>query len=332
MTTQQGGLYRIPGREATANHLYAAVDLGSNTFRLLIASVNNGRCQPLCKEMQTVRLGEALHSTGLIGDQALRRATETLTGFRTLLDRHQPCAVRVCGTAALRAAANREQFLRQATAILGTRAEIIAGEEEARLSASGALAAMQKPVPQPVLLADVGGGSSELMHAAATASGPEIKQTVSLPLGAVTLSETFLHGGLAATDELTAMSAHIEKVLRPALAAMEPLPKSLLGIGGTATALAALDGNLREYDSTRVQDYQLPLASLSGMLTRLSRLQATERNRLPGLGDGRGEIVLGGLMILLTLLRMLPSPALTVSDGGLLEGILLSAAAADRTC
>jgi len=327
MTTQQGGLYRIPEREATANHLYGAVDLGSNTFRLLITRIQDGHCQPLLKEMRTVRLGEALHRTGMISDQAIDRGTKVLTDFKALLDWQQLKAVRVCGTAALRMAANSEQFLQQATTILGTGVEVIEGEQEARLSAIGAFAAMKKEVPQPSLLTDIGGGSSELMLTAATQTTPEIVTTVSLPLGAVTLSETFLHGELPATEELAAMATHIESVLDPALTAMRPLPATLLGIGGTATALAALDCNLSAYDSDRVQDYRLSLTSLTDMLARLSRLTGKERNQLPGLADGRGEIIIGGLMILITLLKRVSCTALIVSDGGLLEGIALSAAA-----
>lgn len=326
MITQQGGLYRIPGREATANHLYGAVDLGSNTFRLLLGRVRNGRCETLLKKMHTVRLGEALHHTGRISDQAISRGLDALTEFRTLLDRHQPKVVRVCGTAALRTADNREQFLQQATAILGTEAEVITGEEEARLSGIGALAAMKNMPQQPVLLADIGGGSSELLIAVVTPAGPAIKTTVSLPLGAVTLSETFLGAARPSANELAAMAAGVETALIPAMATMVPLPAMILGIGGTATALAALDCNLSAYDSDRIQDYRLTRASLEGMLTRLTRLSAPERNGLPGLQHGRGEIIIGGLMILQTLVKMLSCPAVTVSDGGLLEGILLNTA------
>jgi len=330
MSTQQGGLYRIPDREATANHLYGAVDLGSNTFRLLIGGVKNGRCQTLLKKMHTVRLGEALHRTGRISDQAINRGHDALTDFRTLLDRHQPDAVRICGTAALRTATNREQFLQQAATILGTSAKVIDGEQEAYLSGIGAFAAMKQTPAEPILLADIGGSSSELLIATATSATPAIKTTVSLPLGAVTLSETFLHATLPSANELAAMSAHIKAAISPAMAAMAPLPAMLCGIGGTATALAALDCNLNAYDSGQIQDYQLPLVNLEGLLTRLSRLSGPERNQLPGLHDGRGEIIIGGLMIILNVLKILSCPVLTVSDGGLLEGILLSVAA-DRS-
>ena len=326
MITKPDRLYRIPASEATANRLYAGVDLGSNTFRLIIARLHDGRIEPVVKQLHAVRLGEALHRTGRLSEQAIRRALATLAGYRALLDRHRPTAVRICGTAALRAAANREEFLREAAVILGQAAEVIDGEEEARLSGIGAYAAMRARTPEPLLLADVGGGSSELLVATDSPNGPVITASVSLPLGAVHLSESFLHAEPPAARELAAMAAHIDEVMIPALAAMAPLPKTVVGIGGTATALAALDCNLSVYDGDRIQDHRLAGDTLDAILARLCHLTGTERNRLPGLGDGRGEIILGGLMIFLSLLKALPAPRLTVSDGGLLEGILLSAA------
>ncbi|MDH3454416.1 MAG: hypothetical protein OEL80_04655, partial [Desulfuromonadales bacterium] len=153
-----------------------------------------------------------------------------------------------------------------------------------------------------------------------------IKTSVSLPLGAVTLSENFLQAQRPLAAELAKMAAHIKSVLAPALATMTPTPHAAIGIGGTATALAALACNLHEYDSDRIQDYRLSRASLEAIGERLNCLSGEERNRLPGLSHGRGEIIIGGLMIIKTLLEILAYQQITVSDGGLLEGILLSIA------
>ncbi len=326
MTCKQGELYRIPQREATANHLYGAVDLGSNTFRLLIGRIENGQIIPLLKKMHTVRLGADLHRTGEISKQAGKRAVAALTEFRELLDLHQPHAVRVCGTAALRTATNRQQFLNEAATILGIKAEVIDGEQEAFLSSAGAFTAMHKQSTGTMLLADIGGGSSELITATATTiDGLKINSTISLPLGAVNLSETYLHAAIPVKNELLAMSKRVETIIIPTVATMATPPPTVIGIGGTATALAALDCNLNTYDSHRIQDHQLSMAKLTRILAKLSHLSGSDRNQLPGLGQGRGEIIIGGLIILITLLKVLSAPALTVSDGGLLEGILLSA-------
>ena len=326
MISKQGKLYRIQDGEATANHLYGAIDLGSNTFRLLIGEVRNGHCTPRVKQLHNVRIGEALHRTGQINDQAMERATNVLTEFKAVINRHQPIAVRVCGTAALRIATNRDQLLKHAENILGIKAEVIEGRQEAHLSGFGAFACMKKKPTSPVLLADIGGGSSELMIATPTDTKPEITKPTSIPLGAVNMSELFLSSAKPTKNELSNMASHIEAVMAPAITAMNGIPNTMVGIGGTATALAALDCNLSTYDSERIQDHKIPQDNLAALLTKLGCLIAADRNKLPGLANGRGEIIIGGLMIFITLLKHVSCPQLTVSDGGLLEGILLSIA------
>lgn len=326
--SKQSGLYRIKRREATANRLYGAIDLGSNTFRLLIGEVFDHGLKPLVKLMHTVRLGEGLSRTGRINDQAMSSALEALKDFKAAIDRHQPQAVRVCGTAALRTATNRDLFLTQANKVLGVEIEIIDGEQEANLSGSGALSTIKTMPACPVLLADVGGGSSELILSAD--SNWEITKSISLPLGAVHLSETYLLAALPQANELSAMSGHIEEALAESVAALTKLPKTVVGIGGAATALAALDCNLTEYNSEAIQDYVLSKGKLELLLNKLAKLTAAERNQLPGMAGGRGEIIIGGLMIFIALLKLLPFTHLSVSDGGLPEGILLSIACKDE--
>lgn len=328
MTEDQARIYRIPEREAMAIPR-AAVDLGSNTFRLLVGSVADGQVIPLTRQLATVRLGESLHRTGLIGETALARARDTLAAFRETIHRYAPGSVRAVGTAALRAAANRDFFLAEAAAALGTPVEVIDGRQEALLSATGAIAAMGRQKPGAIWLADVGGGSSELIRAelASPALPPgrrlAISSVHSLPMGAVNLTETFLRLPIAAAEELAALAGHIETAFTQALA--PPIaPARLVAIGGTATALAALDCGMTVYDGRRIQNHQLTAERLDAILARLGGLTAGQRNLLPGLDQGRGEIILGGLMIFRHLLKALGGAEMTVSDGGLPEGLLLS--------
>ncbi len=327
MSDYQERLYRIPDREATAIPRRAAVDLGSNTFRLLIGTVVNGRVHPLVRELMPVRLGESLATTGAIGEAALARAREALAAMAHTLRRHDVATVRACGTAALRMATNRDRFLAEAATILGQAVEVIDGHEEARLSCAGALAAMSTLPAGPLWLADVGGGSSELIRLTPEVSKPlpRITAVHSLPLGAVSLSETFLRAPLTTAAELADLAARVDTALAPVLAGESPAA-ALVAIGGTATALAALDCGLTAYEPSRIQDYRLSSGRLDELLDRLAGLTAAERNRLPGLGQGRGEIVIGGLVVLRRLLARLAFEALTVSDGGLPEGILLAGA------
>lgn len=294
--------------------IHAAIDLGSNSFRLLIATLQpNGAIQPLTKELITVRLGENLHATGCLRPEAMERGLGALASLAELLRAHQPYRLRVCATHALRVAANRAEFLAAAAKILGQPVEVIDGHSEAALALAGVRHAAGAGLP--LIMADVGGGSSEL-----TWEGGAI----SLPIGAVNLTECFLPPAPPTSAALAAIRAAIAVAIGgidlPAL----PPNAILVGSGGTATALAALDLGLAVYDEAKVQGHILPLTRLQALIGQLARLDAASRNQLPGLDQGRGEILLAGGLIYEHLLARLDTTALTASDAGLLEGILLS--------
>lgn len=295
--------------------LHAAIDLGSNSFRLLIAVWSpDGRLHPLAKELITVRLGQNLHATGHLSPAAMERGLAALARFADLLRAYQPQRLRICATHALRVAANRETFLAEAARLLGQPVEVIDGHAEAALALAGVRQGIGHDTS--LMVADVGGGSSELIWG---------DGVISLPIGAVNLTERFLPpapppspAALAAVR--TAIAEALGGITRPAL----PLHALMVGSGGTATALAALDLGLATYDETRVQGHILPLSRLREMIDQLARLDARGRNQLPGLDQGRGEILLAGALIYEGLLKQLGAPSLTVSGAGLLEGILLS--------
>ena len=302
-------------------NIACGIDIGTNSFRLLVAEVEDGRLRPLAHDLVTVRLGEGLTTTGTLSPSALLRAEAALARFAALMALHPVRSVRACATHAVRKAANREEFLQRGKALLGVRVEVLSGEEEACLAMRGTLSAL--PAQQrryPFLLADVGGGSSEIILQATAESEPQMS---SLPLGAVGLTEEF-------AGDLPAMRQKIRAILAPALRAIlggeQRGHVSLLMVsGGTATALAALALGLARYDAQLVQNYQLSQGALPRLVAGLTALLPEERNGLPGLEDGRGEIILAGALILQELQQELAYPVL-VSDAGLLEGILLSAA------
>lgn len=295
--------------------IHAAIDLGSNSFRLLIAALQtNGTIQTLAKELITVRLGQDLHATGNLSPEAMDRGLAALTLFAEHLAVHQPCCLRICATHALRVAANRAEFLTAAARLLGQPVEVIDGHAEAALALAGVRQAVSRDTP--LMVADVGGGSSEVIWE---------NGVISLTIGAVNLTERFL------APEQPPSPAALAKV-RAAIADttsginLPALPPSaiLAGSGGTATALAALDLRLTAYDEAKVQGHCLSLARLRELIDQLAHLDATGRNQLPGLDQGRGEILLAGALIYEHLLTKLGAATLTVSDAGLLEGILLS--------
>jgi exopolyphosphatase/guanosine-5'-triphosphate,3'-diphosphate pyrophosphatase len=312
----------------------AGIDIGSNTFRLLVARMVAGRLTVLVKELAAVRLCHHLAKNGVLDQEAISRALAVLEQFHTILDRRQPQFVRACGTAALRAAANRDAFLGPAQETLGIPIEIITGAEEARLSLAGTLAFMESPALDPVLLVDVGGGSTELAFAetsAGSVSGAKLKDPVvaSLRLGVVGLTEGFLQQPRTTPEETAAMTGHIREHLTAALREIPSCPKMspsllVIGTGGTATCMAALDLDLDRYEPQKIQAHRLTRSGLDRIWQRLAGLSAADRNLLPGLQDGRGEILLAGVRIYQVLLEILDLKQMTVSDAGLLEGILLS--------
>ena len=297
------------------------MDIGTNSFRLLVAEVADGRLHPLAQELVTVRLGEGLGATGLLAPAAMLRAEAALTRFAGKMASYPVQRVRACATHAVRNASNSRDFLRRAEARTGLSIEVLSGEEEARLALLGMLSALpEKQRRYPLLLADVGGGSSELILQTTAGSAPRV---ISLPLGAVGLSEEF-------GADRASMGEKIRTIVTPALrnladGAFLGQDLSLVASGGTATCLAALALGLDRYDARQVQNYILSQAALNRLAARLAGLSPEERHALPGLADGRGGIIVAGAMILQELQQALASPVL-VSDAGLLEGILLSGA------
>ncbi len=297
------------------------VDIGSNSFRLLVAEFADGRLRPLAHDLVTVRLGEGLGATGLIAPASMLRAEAALSRFAVLMAPYPVPRVRACATHAVRMAANRDEFLQVAENLLGVRIEVLSGEEEARLALLGTLSALPEAQRRyPLFLVDVGGGSTEIILQAATGSVPRV---ISLPLGAVGLTEEF-------GADLVAMREKIQTILAPALRSVvggevAGQGSLLVASGGTATTLAALALGLERYDAQQVQNYRLSQDAVPRLVDWLAVLSPGERNGLAALADGRGEIIVAGAALLAAIQQALASPVL-VSDAGLLEGILLSGA------
>lgn len=298
----------------------AAIDIGTNSFRLLVAEIIRGKLRPLVKELATVRLGKGLTNSGFLGPDSMEYGLEVLSTFADHIASYNPVFCRACGTAALRRAANRDDFLQKAASFLGTGVEIISGEEEALLTCLGVVSRIDSHAAGPMLIVDVGGGSTELAWTDELSEHPRVN---SLFLGAVGLTEDFLHERLSADIELSRLRQHIRKKLSDGLPAADYGNLSVIGSGGTATTLAALHLDLKEYDDKLVHGHLLNTCQLSDLYSRLSMLTPEQRNILPGLEHGRGDIILAGTMIYQELLELVSSRYMQVSDAGLLEGILL---------
>jgi len=294
------------------------IDMGSNSFRLLVAELEDGRLRPLACELVTVRLGEGLGKSGLLAPAAMARAETALAGFAARVAAFSPGSLRVCATHAVRRAANQKDFLAGVRSRTGFTVEVLSGEEEASLALRGVFFALPPEQRRyPFLLADVGGGSSEIIRQNTFSSPP---RSVSLPLGAVGLTEEFGSDPEAIRRRVRAL---LNQALEPEANLSEP-GSFLVVSGGTATSLAALSLGLVSYEARLVQNYLLTDTELGRLVNRLASLSRDQREALPGMGQGRGGIILAGAVILQELQRTLAGQPLLVSDAGLLEGILLS--------
>jgi exopolyphosphatase/guanosine-5'-triphosphate,3'-diphosphate pyrophosphatase len=297
----------------------AAVDVGTNTVRLLLGEVRDGKINPKLYFRKITRLGGGMTTEKGLAPQAMERTLRALEEVSEILRREKIRRVRAVGTAALRFAVNGPRFLEMVRSA-GVPLEIIEGDLEARLSARGVLAALN-PRPGTSLIFDIGGGSTEfiLWH------GGEVLFHRSYPLGVVVLSEKFSSSRdrvQPITEFLDQFEADLEKTkCRELLNSPECV---FAGTAGTITTLAAIKLKMFTYDWKRVNNQVLTRDELRGIEHSLERLTVAQREAIPGMEKGRGDLIIPGLQAVLGIIDRFDRAQLTVSDFGLLEGILLS--------
>lgn len=299
----------------------AAIDVGSNTVRMLIGEVSvTGGMIPATYLRAITRLRGGFKPTQGLSSAAMERTLAALQEFAVELAGYDVGALAVAGTAALRQAPNGHAFVARVREKTGLAIEILSGEKEASLTASGVLAALD-PTPETALIFDVGGGSTEFI----LVNNDRLCFRASYPLGVVSLCEETSEPDQQRTTILSHLDQLEADLARHGLLALvRSTGCSLVGTAGTVTTLAALQLRMEEYDWRRVNNLVLDAASLEAWHERLQLLSVTERERLPGLEQGRGDLILPGLEIVLALVERLHKAGLTVSDFGLLEGLLLS--------
>lgn len=295
----------------------AAIDVGSNTVRMLLAKrVDSLLLSPQYYRQVTRLAGELNPATGL-APQSIERTLQALEQFSKILSQHQITDITTVGTAALRNASNSDFFIKQLSYRTGLDLEIIDGETEAGLSCGGILSVLDPP-PKRALLFDVGGGSTEII----LFSQGEICLQKSLNLGAVRLCESYLDPNSrqkAIQQELLVFAA--EPVWREWQ--RDGISVELVGTAGTVTTMAAVKLKMAKYDGSRVNNLILERCWLNEMTTYLTDLTLEQRQVLPGMEKGRGDIIVPGLQIVCELLDLVGSKSLRAADAGLLEGILL---------
>ena len=291
-----------------------AVDVGTNSTRLLVAEVEEGKLRVVERRVVVTGLGAGVDASGRLTGGAMRRTLRVLASHAAAARSAGVVRLRAVATSALRDAADRTGFLARAEEALGMRPEVIGGEEEAALSFLGATGGA--PGPAPYLVIDVGGGSTEFVFGVRS---PIFLR--SIDLGSRRITERLVARRPAGPEVLAAA----RRVSAEAFAGLElpGAPGTVLGTGGTFTALAALALGLPAYDPKRVHGAVLTLAALDGLAERLAGLSLEETEALPSLDPARAPVLLGGAVVATEALRRSGCAEIVVSEADLLDGIAL---------
>jgi len=293
----------------------ASIDIGTNTILLLIATVEGGKIHPLLEMETVVRLGEGLQKNEILLRGAMERGLKTLAQYLRRCQSLEVQKIFAAGTSALREAKNSEDFLKGAKEKLNLSIEIISEEEEAQLSFL-AVAKDLGEVKKPILVVDVGGGSTEFI----LGKGHQISQWISLPLGSVRFTEQFLHSNPVQDEEWEKMVRKIRERLLKTPHSQEPL--SMVAVGGTATTLASVEMGLQEFITEKIHHFILKKEDLKKQLHHYRTKTIQEREKIPGLSKARSDVILAGGAILYLAMEELKCPSVLISCHGVRYGLL----------
>jgi exopolyphosphatase / guanosine-5'-triphosphate,3'-diphosphate pyrophosphatase len=312
--------------------IFAALDLGTNNCRLLVARAANGAFQVIDAFSRIVRLGERVSSTGALGVDAMERSLDALHICAAKLRRRAVTGFRGVATEACRRAANGGDFLARVARETGLRLEVIAPNEEARLALAGCAPLLDPSVPRAILF-DIGGGSTEVIWATHDARGWRIADSISLGCGVVSFAEHF-GGDRISAEDYEEMVRRIAVLLAPfearncIAAHVAGQRVQMLGTSGTVTTIAGVRMDLPRYQRALVDGSWLLLDEVISASRQLAALDWAGRAAHPCIGPGRADLVVAGCAILEAICLAWPIARLRVADRGLREGIILGLMAA----
>jgi exopolyphosphatase/guanosine-5'-triphosphate,3'-diphosphate pyrophosphatase len=296
----------------------ASIDMGTNTFRLLVAEIeNHSFFKEICSINRITRLGEGFLQGKRLKAAAIERAVSALSHFRNVLEEHAVDDLIVVGTSAIREAGNQKEFLEEVERRTGFDVEVISGEQEALCTFLG-VNFIIKNQNDPMLVIDIGGGSTEFIGA----EGEAPTFLMSAELGVIHLTEKYLRSDPPTPEELKQLRSAIAQVVRPIVYDFPPKCR-FVGTAGTVTTLAAVDQGLNEYDPQKINGYPLSRAAVDRIFKEITSMTLEQRRRVPGLEKGREDLLISGTLILLTVMDLFGYDPVYVSDFGLREGILL---------
>jgi exopolyphosphatase/guanosine-5'-triphosphate,3'-diphosphate pyrophosphatase len=316
-----GEVDRKPEQGATSP--VAVIDIGTNSTRLLVADVIDGHVQELDRRTRVTRLGRGVDLSGNLATEAIEAVCEVIAEYVAAYEQLDVSTVTAIATSAVRDASNGEAFIAELRERFALTARILDGEEEALLSYHGATA--EDPPPRPVVVIDIGGGSTELI----VGTGAEVDFHTSVQAGVVRQTERHLASDPPTPSELEELAGDVLGLISAALASRPALyAASGITVAGTPTSLAAIDQRLDPYDPQRVHGYRLSLDSIQHMLSQLASLPLAERREVTGLDPERAPTIVAGVVILIEAMRAFGLTEVEASEHDILHGAAIEAAQA----
>lgn len=302
-------------KPVSAEPAFAAIDCGTHSTRLLIAAPS-GRELKRC--INITNLGEGLSDTGVLLESAMLRTQECLAEYMQAIREHGVSEYRIVATSAARDAHNRDEFFAKVAEVAGRHPELLSGETEARTAFAGATSALD-PAVGPYLVCDIGGGSTEFAF-----GSQQCEAVFSADMGSSRLTQQFIKHDPALPEELSACISVVQLHLDDLLAAVPKAgdAKQLVGLAGTVTTAAAVEIGLIDYDPEAVHHFRLTKEAAEDVFRTLATEDREQRLSNPGLHPGRADVIVGGLCILVKVMRYLDFEECLVSEADLLDGLI----------
>ena len=303
----------------------AAIDCGTNSVRLLVADVDRaaGRLSDVDRRLEIVRLGQGVDATGRLGAEPLARTLRVLRSYQQIIAEASASAVRMVATSATRDAVNADEFVAGVRGILGIEPEVLSGEDEARLSFTGATAELAGDAAAPYLVTDIGGGSTEFV----IGEPGTVTAAVSVNIGCVRMTERHLRHDPPGDDEIAAARADIDAAL-DVVAGKIPVStaRTLVGLAGSVTTVAALVLGLDSYQPERIHHSRVSAAAVREVAASLLAQTRAERKRLAVMHPGRVDVIGGGALVLTRIMERFGFDEVLVSEHDILDGLAWSLA------
>ncbi|MBS3768474.1 MAG: Ppx/GppA family phosphatase [Candidatus Cloacimonetes bacterium] len=295
---------------------YAILDIGTNSIKFFIFSIENNDFEPILDTNNISRLGEGLLKTGIISPKAMARNIQVIKEYLEISKEHDVKEIIAVGTMCLRTAKNSDEFLKIVKDELGLKIQVISGKEEARLSYLAVLSTIGNASGEDITVFDTGGGSTEFIFG----EGTHLKNRISLDVGAVQPTEQYLLSDPVTDDELNRMQNYLAQFLSNEI--KHRSPDYLIGIGGTVTSMGAVKHKMVDYDRQVIQGSKLSLDDVKEQIDMFKNKTIEERKNIVGLQPKRADVMLAGASIVKAIMEHFNINKITISDSGLRHGIL----------